>query len=71
MTPPFWQKTNSLHKELLMKMKEQSEKAVLKLRIQKTNIMASGPIMSWQINGWKNGNSDGLYFLGIQNHCRW
>ena len=54
-----------------MKMKEQSEKVALKLRIQKTNIMASGPITSWQINGGKNGNSDRLYFLGIQNHCRW
>ena len=58
-------------KRLLIKVKEEGEKAGLKLNIQKTKIMASGPIMSWQINGWKNGNSDGLYFLGIQNHCRW
>ena len=57
-------------KSLLMKMKEESEKAVLKLNIQKTKIMASGPITSWQI--WGNrGNSDKLYFGGLQNHCRW
>ena len=54
-------------KSLLMKMKE-SEKVGLKLNIQKTKIMASGPITSWQIMG-NNGNSDRLYFWGIQNHC--
>ena len=47
-----------------MKVKEESEKAGLKLNIKKTNIMASGPITSWQINGLK-GNSDRLYFLGL------
>ena len=57
-------------KNLLMKLKEESEKAVLKLNIQKTKIMASGPITSWQIEE-NNGNSDRLYFLGLQNHCRW
>ena len=46
-----------------MKVKEESEKTVLKLNIQKTKIMASGPITSWQIDGRNNGNSDGL-FLG-------
>ena len=58
-------------KSLLMKVKEESEKVGLKLNIQKTEIMASGPITSWQIdeetvekNGW-------LYFSGLQNHCRW
>ena len=56
---------------LLMKVKEESEKADLKLSIQKTKIMASGPITLWRIDGGNNGNSDRLYFLGIQNHCRW
>ena len=57
-----------------MKVKEESEKVGLKLNIQKTKIMASGPITSWQIDGGKmgkNGNSDRLYLLGIPNHCRW
>ena len=57
-------------KTLLMKVKEESEKAGLKLNIQKTKFMALGPITSWQVWG-DNGNSDGLYFLGLQNHCRW
>ena len=56
-------------KSFLMKVKEESEKAGLKLNIQKTKITASGPITSWQIEGGKNGNSDRLYFLGLQNHC--
>ena len=58
-------------KSLLMKVKEESEKTDLKLNVQKTKIVASGPIISWQIDGEKNGNSDRLYFLGLQNHCRW
>ena len=57
-------------KYLLMKVKEESEKVVLKLNIQKTKIMASGPITLWQIDGGNNANSDRLYFLGLQNHCR-
>ena len=57
-------------KSLLMVVKEESEKAGLKLNIQKTKIMASGSITSWQIDGEKNGNSDRLYFLGLQNHYR-
>ena len=56
---------------LLMKVKEESEKAGLKLHIQKTKIMASGAITSWQIDGRYNGNSERLYFLGVQNHCIW
>ena len=57
-------------KSLLMKMKEESEKTDIKLSIQKTKIMASSPITSWQ--EWRNnGNSDRLYFLGLQNQCRW
>ena len=55
---------------LLMKVKEESEKVGLKLNIQKTKIMASGPITSWEIDGGDNGNSERLYF-GLQNHCRW
>ena len=59
-------------KSLLMKVKEESEKIGLKLNIQKMKIMASGPITSWQIDGWgNNGDSDRLYFLGLQNDCRW
>ena len=57
-------------KSLLMKVKEESEKVGLKLNIQKTKIMASGPITSWQIEG-ETGNNDRLYFGGLQNHCRW
>ena len=63
--------SNEELKSLLMKVKEESEKAGLKLNIQKTKIMASGPITSWQIDGENNGNSDRLYFLGLQKHCRW
>ena len=59
-------------KSLLMKMKEESEKAGLKLSIQKIKIMASGHITSWQIDRvGGNGNSDRFYFLGLQNHCGW
>ena len=55
-------------KSLLMSVKEESEKAGLNLNIQKTKIMASSLITSWQIGGGNNGNSDRLYFLGLQNH---
>ena len=57
-------------KSLLMQVKGESEKVGLKLNIQKTNIMASGPITSWEIDG-ESGNSVRLYFGGLQNHCRW
>ena len=57
-------------KSLLMKVKEESEKAGLKLNIQKTKIMVSGPIASWQING-ETMETDRLYFGGLQNHCGW
>ena len=56
-------------KSLLKKVKEESEKVGLKLNIQKTKIMASGPITSWEIDGERN--SGRLYFSGFQNHCRW
>ena len=55
-------------KTLFMKVKEESEKVDLKLNIQKTKIMASGPITSWQVEGGKSGNSDRLYFLRLQDH---
>ena len=55
-------------KSILMKVKEESEETGLKLNIHKTKILASGPITSWEINGGKNGKSDRLYFLGLQNH---
>ena len=58
-------------KSLLMKMKEEIEKVGLKLNIEKTKIMASGPLTSWQIGGEKNGNGDRVYFFALQNHCRW
>ena len=57
-------------KNLLMKVKEESDKAGLKLNIQKIKIMASGPITSWEIDG-KTMEMGRLYFLGLQNHCRW
>ena len=57
-------------KSLLMKVKEDSEKVGLKLNIQKTKIMASGPNTSWQIDG-ETVNSGWLYSFGFQNHCRW
>ena len=58
-------------KSFLMKAKEESEKIGLKLNIQKTKIMASGPITSWEIDGETVENSGRLYFGGLQNHCRW
>ena len=57
-------------KSLLMKVKVESEKVGLKLNIQKTKIMASGPITSWEIDVKTVGNSVRLYFGGLQNHCR-
>ena len=57
-------------KSLLMKMKEESEKVGRKLNIQKTKIMASGPITPWEIDG-ETVESVRLYFWGLQNHCRW
>ena len=57
-------------KSLLMKVKKESEKIGSKLKIQKTKIMASGPIAPWQTWG-NNENSEKLYLLGLQNQCRW
>ena len=57
-------------KNLLMNVKEESEKAGLKLNIQKTKIMASGPITSWQIDG-ETVEAVSDFIFGLQNHCRW
>ena len=58
-------------KSLLMKVKEESEKVALKLNIQKTRIMASGTITSWQIDGETVKTVSDFIFGGLQNHCRW
>ena len=58
-------------KSLLMKMKGESEKVGLKLNIQRTKIMASSPITSWQIDGEKIETVTDLILGGLQNHCRW
>ena len=58
-------------KSLLMKVKVESEKVGLKLNIQKTKIMASGPIISWEIEGKTAETVSDFIFGGLQNHCRW
>ena len=67
----FMAKREEELKSLLMKVKEESEKADLKLTIQKTKIMASGPITSWQIDGETMETVTDFIFLGSKNHCRW
>ena len=69
MAPPLWQSEEEL-KSLLVKVKEESEKVGLKLNIQKTKIMASGPITSWQIFG-ETVETVSDYVFGLPNHCRW
>ena len=64
MTPPLWQKVKRNLKSLLMKVKLESEKVDLKLNIQKTKIMASGPITSWQIDGETEETVSDFIFLG-------
>ena len=59
------------HKSLLMKVKVESEKVGLKLNIQETKIMASGPITSWQIGGETVETVTDFILGGLQNHCRW
>ena len=66
MTLPLWQKVK---KSLLMKVKQESEKVGLKLNIQKTKVMVSGPITSWEIDG-KTMETVTHYYFGLQNHCR-
>ena len=69
-TPNLWQKAKKELKSILMKVKEESEKVGLKCNIQKTKIMASFSITSWQIDG-ETMKTMTDYFLGLQNHCRW
>ena len=71
MTPPLTAENEEELKSLLMKVKEESEKAGLKLNIQKVKIMASGPITSWQIDGEQMETVRDFIFRGLQNHCRW
>ena len=58
-------------KSLLMKVKEESENVGLKLSVQKTKIMASGPITSWEIDGETVETVSDFVFLGLPNHCKW
>ena len=69
MTPPLAEIEEEL-KSLLMKVKEETEKVGLKLNVQKTKIMASGPISSWEIDR-KTVETVSDYFSGLQNNCRW
>ena len=70
MTPPLWQKNEEELKSPLIKVKEESEKIGSKLNIQKTKIMTHW-FHQFMENRWgNNGNTDRLYFLGLQNHCR-
>ena len=70
MTPTLMAEIEEEVKSLLMKVKEENEKAGLKLNIQETKIMASSPITISPANSWgNNGNSDRLHFLGLRNHC--
>ena len=70
MTPPLWQKAEKL-KSLLMKVKEESEKVGLKLNIQKAKIMASGSIISWQLDEEPMETVTDFILGGFQNHCKW
>ena len=70
MIPPLGQKAEEL-KSLFMNLKEEGEKAGLKLNIQRTKIMASAPITSWQIDGKMMETVRGFILGGLQNHCRW
>ena len=70
-TPSLWQKVKEELKSHLMKVKEESEKVGLKLNIQKTKIMASGPITYFMADRWGNNTVTDFIFEGLQNHCRW
>ena len=71
MTPPLLAECKEELKSLLMKVKEESEKVGLKLSIQKTKIMASGPITSWEIDGETVETVADFILGGLHNHCRW
>ena len=66
----FMEESEEELKSLLMKVKEENEKVGLKLNIQKTKIMASSPITSWQIDG-ETVETGRFFFFGLPNHCRW
>ena len=70
MTTPLLAESEEELNSLLMKLKEESEKVGLKLNIQKTKIMACGPITPWEIDG-ETVETVRLYLFGLQNHCRW
>ena len=70
MTPHLMAESEEELKSLLMKLKEKSEKVCLKLNIQKTKIMVSDPITSWQIDGETMETVRDFIFAGLQNHCR-
>ena len=70
-TPPLWAESEEELKSLLMKLEEESEKVGLKLNIQKTKIMASGPTTSLQIDGETVETVADFILGGLQNHCRW
>ena len=70
MPPPLWQKAKR-QEEPLDESEEESEKAGLKLNIQKTKIMASGPIIPWEIDGETRETVRNFILWGLQNHCRW
>ena len=71
MIPPLMAESEEELKSLLMKVKQENEKVGLKLNFQKTNIMASGPITSWEIDGETVETVSDFIFFGFQNHCRW
>ena len=71
MTPPLMAESEEELKSLLMKVKEKSEIVGLKLNIQKTKIMASDPITSWEIDRKTVETVSDLILGGLQNHCRW
>ena len=71
MTSPFIAESKEELNSFLMKVKEESEKAGLKLNIQKTKIMASGPITSWQIDGETMETVTDFICGGLHNYCRW
>ena len=68
MTPPYGRKRRLF---IFMRVKEESDKVVLKLNIQKTKIMASSPITSWEIDGETVETVSDFILRGLQNHCRW
>ena len=71
MTPPLWQKVKRNWRASWWGWKEENKKAHLQLNIQKTKILASDPINSWQIEEGGGSSSDRFYFLELQNHYRW